>query len=46
MPSTKTRSERRYWGKIYRQLPALDLLAVQKTSYVSFLEKGISNLLQ
>jgi DNA-directed RNA polymerase subunit beta len=45
MVSAKTQNRRLYWGKIYRKLPILDLLGVQKTSYAAFLEKGISDLL-
>ncbi|HUW21303.1 MAG TPA: DNA-directed RNA polymerase subunit beta [Candidatus Bathyarchaeia archaeon] len=38
-------NERHYWGKIYRNLPKLDLIAIQKDSYREFLEKEINELL-
>ncbi|MFH1841056.1 MAG: DNA-directed RNA polymerase subunit beta [Candidatus Shapirobacteria bacterium] len=46
MSATETKNKRLYWGKVYRKLPALDLLAVQKTSYAAFLEEGIKGLLE
>jgi DNA-directed RNA polymerase subunit beta len=38
--------ERQNWGKTYRDLPKLDLLAIQKASYKLFQEKGIGEILQ
>jgi len=38
-------SKRLYWGKIYPDLPAIDLTLVQRESYQWFLEKGIKELL-
>jgi DNA-directed RNA polymerase subunit beta len=40
-----SRDERRFWGKTYKNLPKLDLVAVQKNSYQAFLDKGIDTLL-
>jgi DNA-directed RNA polymerase subunit beta len=37
---------RHNWGKEYKDLPKLDLLAMQKTSYKLFQEKGIAETLQ
>jgi DNA-directed RNA polymerase subunit beta len=37
---------RQNWGKNYSVLPQLDLLAVQKTSYELFQEKGIEEIIQ
>src|SRR3982751_5261276 len=37
---------RQNWGKDYKDLPQLDLLAVQKASYKLFQEKGIAEILQ
>lgn len=37
---------RQNWGKTYSVLPQLDLLAVQKTSYELFQEKGIEEIIQ
>ncbi len=37
---------RQNWGKTYKDLPKLDLLAVQKASYKLFQEKGIAEILQ
>lgn len=39
-------SKRLYWGKNYKTLPPLDLLAVQKESYQWFLSEGITEALQ
>lgn len=37
---------RQNWGKTYDVLPPLDLLAIQKTSYELFQEKGIEEIIQ
>ncbi len=37
---------RQNWGKVYSNLPALDLLAVQRESYQRFLNEGIGEILQ
>lgn len=37
---------RQNWGKDYKDLPQLDLLAIQKASYKLFQEKGIGEILQ
>ncbi len=37
---------RQNWGKVYNVLPPMDLLAVQKESYVKFLETGIADILK
>ncbi len=37
---------RQNWGKTYAVLPELDLLAVQKTSYELFQQKGIEEIIQ
>lgn len=37
---------RQNWGKTYSVLPQLDLLAIQKTSYELFQEKGIEEIIQ
>lgn len=37
---------RQNWGKTYSVLPPLDLLAVQKTSYELFQQKGIEEIIQ
>lgn len=42
----ETKIIRHNWGKQYISLPELDLLAVQKTSYQSFLDKQIGDILQ
>lgn len=42
----KNNDTRANWGRDYRFLPTLDLLAVQKQSYKWFLEKGIGQVLQ
>jgi len=34
------------WGKVYKKLPKLNLLEVQKGSYVEFLNKGIAEILK
>lgn len=41
MPSEKSKAERIYWGKTYKNLPPLDLLAVQRDSFQWFLTEGI-----
>ena len=45
MPSEKSKAERIYWGKTYKNLPPLDLLAVQRESWKWFLTEGISEAL-
>ncbi len=42
MASSKIKKERIYWGKSYKKLPSLDLLAVQRESYEWFLNEGIA----
>src|SRR6266568_2444212 len=37
---------RQNWGKTYKDLPKLDLLAIQKASYKLFQEQGIGEILQ
>lgn len=37
---------RQNWGKDYKDIPTLDLLAIQKASYKLFQEKGIAEILQ
>jgi DNA-directed RNA polymerase subunit beta len=37
---------RQNWGKDYKDLPKLDLLAIQKASYKLFQEQGISEILK
>lgn len=39
-------SVRQNWGKTYDVLPELDLLAMQKTSYELFQQKGIEEIIQ
>ena len=34
------------WGKSYQNLPELDLLSIQKTSYQQFIKEGIDKLLE
>ncbi len=36
--------ERYFLGKVYKKIPKLDLLAVQKDSYRVFLKEGIANI--
>jgi len=45
MSSTKTKTERIYWGKVCKKLPVLDLLAVQRESWEWFLNEGIKEAL-
>lgn len=45
MPSEKSKAQRIYRGKAYKNLPPLDLLAVQRDSYQWFLTKGIAQAL-
>jgi len=45
MPSTSAKNERVYWGKKYKNLPELDLLAIQRESWRWFLEEGIKEAL-
>lgn len=42
----KNKIKRHNWGKQFSSLPELDLLAVQKASYQSFLDKQIGEILQ
>src|SRR5215469_11461841 len=44
--SKKKNITRQNWGKTYKDLPKLDLLAIQKASYKLFQEKGIGEILQ
>jgi DNA-directed RNA polymerase subunit beta len=44
--SKETNIKRHIWGKEYSSLPELDLLAVQRASYQSFLDKQIGEILQ
>ena len=37
---------RQNWGKTYKDLPKLDLLAIQKASYKLFQEEGIGEILK
>ena len=39
---SQPKSNRFFWGKIYKDLPKLDLLAVQRESYDWFLTQGIA----
>jgi DNA-directed RNA polymerase subunit beta len=41
----KQNNQRVYWGKTYKNLPALDLLAIQIDSYKWFLDKAIGDLI-
>lgn len=45
MTSLKPKTGRIFWGKIYKNLPPLDLLAVQQESYQWFLDKGVHQVL-
>jgi len=45
MTSLKAKAGRIFWGKIYKNLPQIDLLAVQQESYQWFLDKGIHQVL-
>jgi len=46
MPSEKSKAaERIYWGKTHKNLPPLDLLAVQRESWEWFLNEGIKERL-
>lgn len=44
--ANNTTDIRQNWGKDYKDLPTLDLLAIQKASYKLFQEKGIGEILQ
>jgi len=44
--NNNTYTPRQNWGKTYKDLPKLDLLAIQKASYKLFQEKGIGEILQ
>ena len=46
MTSLKPKTGRIFWGKIYKNLPPLNLLAVQQESYQWFLDKGIHQVLE
>jgi len=41
----KPKISRQNWGKIYKNLPQLDLIAIQKDPYKLFLTEGIAELL-
>lgn len=45
MPSSKAKTKRVYWGKIYKNLPPLDLLAIQRDSFQWFLVEGVNQAL-
>ncbi|MGB9706808.1 MAG: DNA-directed RNA polymerase subunit beta [Microgenomates group bacterium] len=45
MPSKKSKGQRICWGKISKNLPPLDLLAIQRESWEWFLTEGISEAL-
>jgi DNA-directed RNA polymerase subunit beta len=38
--------KRFFWGRIYKNIPKLDLIAIQKDSYQNFIKEGIGSLLQ
>ena len=42
----KNSKNRLFWGKVYKNLPKLDLLIIQKESYKIFLAQGIAQLLE
>ncbi len=44
--SNKKEVLRHNWGREYKNVPTLDLLAVQKNSYKKFQEKGIEEIIQ
>lgn len=46
MPSRKKTAKRIDWGKTYKNLPTLDLIAIQRNSYQWFLEQGIAYLIK
>ena len=46
MTSLKNKTGRIFWGKIYKNLPQLNLLAIQQESYQWFLDKGIYQVLK
>ncbi len=46
MISKKTSTHREFWGKVYEDLPPLDLTLVQRESYQWFLQQGIKELLE
>jgi len=45
MSSAINNTKRVYWGKLYKNLPDLDLLSIQKESWRWFLEEGIKEIL-
>ena len=42
----KIKQKRQYWGKIYKNLPQVDLLSIQKNSYNDFIEHGIKQVIE
>ena len=34
------------WGKVYKKLPKLNLLEIQKSSYAEFLDRGVAEILK
>ncbi len=45
MTSLKAKTGRIFWGKIYKNLPQINLLAIQQESYQWFLDRGIHQVL-
>lgn len=45
-PISNSKTIRIDWGKTYKNLPQLDLLAIQKDSYAQFLKDGIADLIK
>jgi DNA-directed RNA polymerase subunit beta len=45
MSNTTHTTQRVNWGRVWQQLPPLDLLAIQKASYTTFLDKAIGDIL-
>lgn len=43
--NSSNKTNRLFWGKIYKKLPPLNLLAIQKDSYQKFLTTGIAKKL-
>ncbi|OGH10471.1 MAG: DNA-directed RNA polymerase subunit beta [Candidatus Levybacteria bacterium RIFCSPHIGHO2_01_FULL_36_15] len=42
----KNKQERQYWGKMYKNLPQMDLLSIQQDSYKTFIESKIKEVLE
>src|SRR3989338_5717133 len=42
----KNKKERQYWGKMYKNLPQMDLLSIQQDSYKTFIESKIKEVLE